>query len=421
MKGMKLYSLFVWVILTMIVGTTLSVQAESNLAVRMEELADKLTSSVSGEIAGIEGDLIYVGLGEKDNVFEGNRFEVVRLGELLMVGSNNRPVYKETPIAEIEITRVRKDMSFAKTTNLLMPIEKGDRVYQLQDKVKRITLTHFTYGGSQNNLTSNIYESLAVSFVQKKLQVVERSQLEKILMEQKISQSGLIDLRTAQKLGQLLGTEAVLLGTVTDMGNSIAIRARLVDAVKGLVLNAAETELPKTPEIIAMLGTGMQVVNSTTIGKTSIVSTSNYSEKGQVTQSEWFKASISQATIRDGKVNARFVIQNITSAPLLIAVNRQVKMVFADINTGFSLSEIPGSTNTNGISRTHKSYSSYKKQDAYTRVSPGQSLSIGLIFKNVPDQYKEGTVSVTVDFNVLTQDGEVKRASASPIGNAVSL
>jgi TolB-like protein len=225
--------------------------AESELAIRIEELADKLTSSTSGEVIALEGQTTYINLGEKECIYEGCEFEVVRAGDPIAAGK--KLFHKERPVAEIQVTKVRKEISLAKTLTSFGQIQVGDKVYQKRKKVSRIGLTEFPYRDSHNDLTRNIYEGLSVLFAQKGMQVVERSQLEEVLNEQRISYSGAIDIGTAQKLGQLLGTQAVLVGSITDMGNSIAVRARLVDVGKGIVLTAAQVEMPKTPEVLSML------------------------------------------------------------------------------------------------------------------------------------------------------------------------
>lgn len=225
--------------------------ATSEFTAKVEELADRLTSSTTGEIVAVEGAIVYINLGAKDSVTEGSIFEVVRPGEVVMV--NGKPFTKEKPIGEVQITRARKDMSFAKPAIVYAQIQKGDRVYQKRKRVTRIALTEFLYHDNPNLLTRNIYESLSVFFAQKGLQVIERSQLNQVLEEQKISHSGIIDISTAQKLGQLLGAEAVLLGTANDLGNNVIIRARLVDVSKGVTITAAQTEIAKSVEILAML------------------------------------------------------------------------------------------------------------------------------------------------------------------------
>ncbi len=116
----------------------------------------------------------------------------------------------------------------------------------------------FNYGNSYNNLTRNIYESLAVCFIQKGFQVVERAKMDQVLKQQKINASGLIDISTeeAQQLGKLTGSNIVLVGSLSAMGNNIAVRARMVDVEKGLALTAAEVSIEKTPDIIAAAQSG---------------------------------------------------------------------------------------------------------------------------------------------------------------------
>ncbi|MBN2522868.1 MAG: hypothetical protein JXB24_06315 [Bacteroidales bacterium] len=49
-----------------------------------------------------------------------------------------------------------------------------------------------------------------------KYQVIERSQLQKVLSEHNLSQSGVIDAVTAQEVGKILGVDAVIIGSVTE-------------------------------------------------------------------------------------------------------------------------------------------------------------------------------------------------------------
>jgi hypothetical protein len=143
MGQVKRFRVLTATVLLVLLGFVQTTMAQSELAAKVDELADKLTSSISGEVASVEGEIIYVNLGEKDSVSEGSQFEVVRLGEVIMVG--NKPVHKERPIGEIQITKVRKDMSLAKNTTSYAQIEKGDRVYQKRKRVTRIALTEFPY------------------------------------------------------------------------------------------------------------------------------------------------------------------------------------------------------------------------------------------------------------------------------------
>src|SRR5438128_12255258 len=58
---------------------------------------------------------------------------------------------------------------------------------------------------------------------QKGMIVVERQKLEEVLREQKIAYTGIIDLATAAQVGKLLGVEGMVVGSVADLGNSVAL------------------------------------------------------------------------------------------------------------------------------------------------------------------------------------------------------
>uniref|UniRef100_A0A7C4EJH8 Curli production assembly/transport component CsgG n=1 Tax=Thermodesulfovibrio aggregans TaxID=86166 RepID=A0A7C4EJH8_9BACT len=87
--------------------------------------------------------------------------------------------------------------------------------------------------------------------------VVERNQLEKILNEQKLSLSGVVDPAEAAKLGKILGVSAVVIGSVTQFSveeknvgilgvgvrtntAKVAVNARLIDTSTAEIISAAE-------------------------------------------------------------------------------------------------------------------------------------------------------------------------------------
>ena len=90
--------------------------AKADFNKKMEELAEKLTSSTSGSIIDVDNGTVYINLGEKDSVSNGASFEVVELGDVIM--HNGKAYYKEHPVGIIEVTRVRSDMSLAKIVHI---------------------------------------------------------------------------------------------------------------------------------------------------------------------------------------------------------------------------------------------------------------------------------------------------------------
>ena len=85
------------------------------------------------------------------------------------------------------------------------------------------------------------------------LQIVERSQLEAIIVELKLGEGGLLKPETTKQLGQLSGVEALIVGTIALMGEAVRVNARLIDTATGLTVSAAAENLPLTPAISDLL------------------------------------------------------------------------------------------------------------------------------------------------------------------------
>ena len=79
------------------------------------------------------------------------------------------------------------------------------------------------------------------------LQVIERAQMQKLMEEMALGQSGVIDQKTAQQVGNLLGAQNILLGSFMHMfDGKMRIDVRMVEVETGLTLKAEEvTGKPK--------------------------------------------------------------------------------------------------------------------------------------------------------------------------------
>ena len=69
--------------------------------------------------------------------------------------------------------------------------------------------------------------------------VVERSLINKLIQEQKLGMTGVVDDTTASKIGKLLGVEAIISGSVLKLQNVLEINARIIDVETGSI-KAAE-------------------------------------------------------------------------------------------------------------------------------------------------------------------------------------
>ncbi|MBN2411254.1 hypothetical protein JXQ31_06135 [candidate division KSB1 bacterium] len=97
-------------------------------------------------------------------------------------------------------------------------------------------------------LSKGLADMLITEFSKiEQFQVVERSQLQQLIQEMSLGQSGMIDGSTAQQVGNLLGAKNLLLGSFMHMfDGQIRIDVRIVEVETGLTIKAEEeTGKPK--------------------------------------------------------------------------------------------------------------------------------------------------------------------------------
>ncbi|MDZ7304667.1 MAG: hypothetical protein ONB44_21275 [candidate division KSB1 bacterium] len=87
----------------------------------------------------------------------------------------------------------------------------------------------------------DLLDKLVTGFVNiNRFKVIERAQLEKILAEQKLGMSGIIDASTAAQIGKGIGVDGVVCGSVTQGGNAVSIDARLIDTETAAIITARD-------------------------------------------------------------------------------------------------------------------------------------------------------------------------------------
>jgi len=93
----------------------------------------------------------------------------------------------------------------------------------------------------------DLLDKIITAFVnQNRFKVMERAQLEKILEEQKLGMSGVIDASTAAQIGKGIGVDAVVLGSVTRAENTVGIDARLIDTETAAIIVAQDAYSTQT-------------------------------------------------------------------------------------------------------------------------------------------------------------------------------
>ncbi|MHB9155700.1 MAG: FlgO family outer membrane protein [Endomicrobiales bacterium] len=93
-----------------------------------------------------------------------------------------------------------------------------------------------------------ISERLTTRLVKlKKYTVIERQLLESVLQELHLESSGVIDAETTKQLGKVLGVDAIIAGTLMDIGpETVEVNARVIKTESAEVISTSSIEVEKT-------------------------------------------------------------------------------------------------------------------------------------------------------------------------------
>ncbi|GEM_PF-870328 len=125
---------------------------------------------------------------------------------------------------------------------------------------KTVAVIDFTdLQGNVTELGRFLAEELSVDLVNdaKGFEVIDRTHLKSILQEHKLATTGLIDPKTARKLGQIAGVDALVTGTITPLGDSVRLSAKVLDTTTARMFAASTVEIPRTKAIEDLLGRGI--------------------------------------------------------------------------------------------------------------------------------------------------------------------
>jgi len=162
---------------------------------------------------------------------------VLALGALL-VGPATAQVGSsvEQGLAQLASQIVAKSKAAGKATIAVLPFPNAD--------------------GSCSVLSNFIVDELVQSLFSvpgSELEIVERSQLEAVMEELKLGASGLLNPETTKKLGSQSGVSALTVGTITVIGDTVRINARLIATDTGKAISAAAVDIPKVAAVSELL------------------------------------------------------------------------------------------------------------------------------------------------------------------------
>lgn len=125
-------------------------------------------------------------------------------------------------------------------------------------KVKKLAIVEFPdLNGYQSALGQFIAEELitqlSIGANAGQFDVVERRQLARVLREQELTDSSLFDAQSISKIGKILGIEAIVTGSIADLGTDVKVNARAISVETAKVFAAASTKIPKTDTVLQLM------------------------------------------------------------------------------------------------------------------------------------------------------------------------
>jgi len=113
---------------------------------------------------------------------------------------------------------------------------------------RRVAVIGFSSETGEKNRASAIVTERLTSEIASKpdMEVIERGRLDEVLEEQKLGAKGVVDPVTAKKIGNILGADAVVTGTVIELDDkNVEVNARLVDTQNARILKAVSKTVKK--------------------------------------------------------------------------------------------------------------------------------------------------------------------------------
>ena len=119
--------------------------------------------------------------------------------------------------------------------------EDSRKVQVVGDRLCIAVLPFETKGIGEELAEMDLLDKLITEFVNlNRFKVIERSQLERILEEQKLGLSGIIDTKTAVKVGKTAGVDVVVFGSIASDKRTVTINARLVDTETAEIITSRD-------------------------------------------------------------------------------------------------------------------------------------------------------------------------------------
>jgi TolB-like protein len=154
--------------------------------------------------------------------------------------------------------------------------------------------------------------------------LIERRRLDMVLSELKFSMSELVDPTKARKLGAMLGVQGLVVGSVSDLGGTVDVDARIIDIQTSVSLPGASASIIQDDMVKRLIsscpeaGNPIQMPDATSSTPRDVPSSPG---NAPVFQSASIRATVGQLGVASDnrRVGLSVTIENISRNPLYLA------------------------------------------------------------------------------------------------------
>ncbi len=282
-------------------------------------------------------------------------------------------------------------------------------------KVRKLAVVEFPdLNGYQSALGQFIAEELvtqlSIGTNAGQFDVVERRQLARVLREQELTESSLFDAASISKIGKILGIEAIITGSIADLGTDVKINARAISIETAKVFAAASTKFAKTETVLQLMRQNAGLANPQKGMPTSTVQRS-----GVFFENNLVRVDVAAFALSKDKKTATLSLtfQNITQEDVYLALDYSAATLIDNAGTAVPVN-YNGEVHVTGLKYADPSIYGYESEGPkFTKF--GSNIKTTIIFTFL------GSGNVAFSGNVFSFSTEAlelveKQASRFTIG-----
>ena len=198
-------------------------------------------SFINGTVVEVFGNNVIIEIEDRD-VVVGNSYEDKLTNKIIkssmLIPGMKTFIGKET--AYVKDVRINQITFSLDKTNL-----SKDQSVKIFIPKKTIAIMDFSLiGMSSSTMNKFAMEDMTTKMVQSgQYVVVERNKIDTILKEHKLADSGLMDKKSASKIGKLVSANIILTGSFAKKSNQWNVNLRLVDVSTGIIISAINDKI----------------------------------------------------------------------------------------------------------------------------------------------------------------------------------